>query len=155
MAGETTITINGNLTADPEIRFTSTGVPVTAFTVASSPRLYDQGTGVWKDGDALFLRCSAWRELAEHAAESLRRGTRVIVTGRLKQRSYETAEGEKRTVYEVDADDVGPSLKFATTEVRKAGRDKVPHPADTTAQPGHASAATDTPSWDSGGNPPF
>lgn len=155
MAGETTITVNGNLTADPEIRFTNTGVPVTAFTVASSPRVYDQGTGQWKDGDALFLRCSAWRELAEHAAESLRRGTRVIVTGRLKQRSYETTEGEKRTVYEVDADDVGPSLKFATAEVRKATRDRVPHPADTTVQPGHTAPVPDTQSWNSGGNPPF
>lgn len=155
MAGETTVTIAGNLTADPEIRFTPTGVPVTAFTVASSPRVYDQGSGQWKDGDALFLRCSAWRELAEHAAESLRRGTRVIVTGRLKQRSYETAEGDKRTVYEVDADDIGASLKFATTEVRKAARDKVPHPADRAGQPGHPAAVPDAPSWDSGSNPPF
>lgn len=155
MAGETTITVIGNLTADPEIRFTSTGVPVTAFTVASSPRVYDQATGQWKDGDALFLRCSAWRELAEHAAETLRRGTRVIVTGRLKQRSYETSEGDKRTVYEVDADDVGASLKFATAEIRKAARDKVPHPADAAGQPSHLAAVPDTPSWDSGGNPPF
>jgi single-strand DNA-binding protein len=154
MAGETTITIAGNLTADPELRFTGTGVPVTAFTVASSPRVYDQAANQWKDGDALFLRCSAWRELAEHAAESLRRGMRVIVTGRLKQRSYETDQGDKRTVYEIDADDVAASLKFATTEVRKATRDKVPHPADRAGEPGRLAAVPDTSPWD-GDKPPF
>jgi single-strand DNA-binding protein len=129
-AGDTTLTITGNLTADPDLRFTATGTAVVAFTVAASRRVYDQASGQWKDGDTLFLRCSAWRELADHAAESLRKGTRVIVTGRLKQRSYETPEGDKRTVYEVDADDVGPSLKWATAKIAKTIRDKAPHPAD-------------------------
>ena len=128
--GDTILTITGNLTADPELRFTGTGTAVVAFTVAASRRVYDQATGQWQDGDTLFLRCSAWRELADHAAESLTKGTRVIVTGRLKQRSYETTEGEKRTVYEVDANDVGPSLKWATAKIAKTSRDKVPHPAD-------------------------
>ena len=122
------MTITGNLTGDPELRFTATGTAVVAFTVAASRRVYDQATGQWQDGDTLFLRCSAWRELADHAAESLTKGTRVIVTGRLKQRSYETTEGEKRTVYEVDADDVGPSLKWATAKIAKTSRDKVPAP---------------------------
>ena len=129
-AGDTTLTITGNLTADPELRFTATGTAVAAFTVAASRRVYDQATGQWQDGDTLFLRCSAWRELADHAAESLTKGMRVIVTGRLKQRQYETPEGDKRTVYEVDADDVGPSLKWATAKIAKTSRDKVPHPAD-------------------------
>ena len=105
-SGDTTLTITGNLTGDPELRFTATGTAVVAFTVAASRRVYDQATGQWQDGDTLFLRCSAWRELADHAAESLSKGMRVIVTGRLKQRTYETTEGEKRTVFEVDADDV-------------------------------------------------
>jgi single-strand DNA-binding protein len=105
------------------------GTAVTAFTVAVSRRVYDPGTGAWQDGDTLFLRCSAWRELADHAAESLHKGTRVIVTGRLKQRTYETTEGDKRTVYEVDVDDLGPSLKWATAKIAKTSRDKAPHPA--------------------------
>jgi single-stranded DNA-binding protein len=98
--------------------------------VAASRRVYDQGTDAWQDGDTLFLRCSAWRDLADHAAESLTKGMRVIVTGRLKQRSYETPEGDKRTVYEVDVEDLGPSLKWATAKIAKTSRDKVPHPAD-------------------------
>jgi single-strand DNA-binding protein len=129
-AGDTTLTITGNLTADPDLRFTGTGTAVAAFTVAASRRVYDQATGQWKDGDTLFLRCSAWRELADHAAETLTKGTRVIVTGRLKQRSYETPEGDKRTVYELDADDVGPSLKWATAKIARTSRNKAPHPAD-------------------------
>ena len=129
-AGDTTLTITGNLTADPELRFTGTGIAVAAFTVAASRRVYDQESGQWQDGDTLFLRCSAWRNLAEHAAETLEKGMRVIVTGRLKQRSYETQEGEKRTVYEVDVEDLGPSLKWATAKIAKASRDKAPHPAD-------------------------
>ena len=128
--GDTILTITGNLTGDPELRFTGTGIAVVAFTVAASRRVYDQATGKWQDGDTLFLRCSAWRELADHAAESLSKGMRVIVTGRLKQRSYETTEGEKRTVFEVDVEDVGPSLKWATAKVARSSRDKVPHPAD-------------------------
>jgi single-strand DNA-binding protein len=131
-AGDTTLTITGNLTAEPELRFTSTGVAVAAFTVAASRRVLDQETGQWKDGDTLFLRCSAWRNLAEHICDSaLAKGTRVIVTGRLKQRQYETPDGDKRTVYELDADDIGPSLKWATAKVAKTTREKVPHPAET------------------------
>ena len=122
MAGDTTITVVGNLTADPELRFTPSGAAVANFTVASTPRIYDRQSGDWKDGEALFLRCSIWREAAENVAESLTRGSRVIVTGRLKQRSFETKEGEKRTVMEVEVDEIGPSLKYATAKVNKAGR---------------------------------
>ena len=129
-AGDTTVTITGNLTADPELRYTGAGTAVAAFTVAASRRVYDQGSGQWKDGDTLFLRCSAWRDLADHAAETLTKGMRVIVTGRLRQRQYETPDGDKRTVYEVEADDVGPSLKWATATIAKAARATVPHPAD-------------------------
>jgi len=123
MAGETVITVIGNLTDDPELRFTPSGAAVANFTVASTPRFLDKQTNEWKDGDALFLRCSVWRQAAENVAESLQRGARVIVTGRLKQRSYETKEGEKRTVYEVEADEVGPSLRNATAKVAKVSRD--------------------------------
>ena len=122
MAGETTITVVGNLTDDPELRFTPSGAAVANFTVASTPRFFDKQTNEWKDGDALFLRCSVWRQAAENAAESLQRGMRVMVQGRLKQRSYETREGEKRTVYEIEVDEVGPSLKYATAKVTKASR---------------------------------
>src|SRR3982751_99076 len=122
MAGETVITVVGNLTDDPELRFTPSGAAVTSFTVASTPRYLDKQTNEWKDGDALFLRCSVWRQAAENVAESLVRGSRVIVTGRLKQRSYETKEGEKRTVVEVEVDEVGPSLRYATATVSKAAR---------------------------------
>lgn len=121
MAGETTITVVGNLTADPELRFTPSGAGVASFTVASTPRTLDRQSGEWKDGEPLFLRCSAWRDLGEHAAESLTRGARVIVVGRLKQRSYEK-DGQTRTVYELDVDEVGPSLKYATAAVTKAAR---------------------------------
>ncbi len=122
MAGDTTITVVGNLTADPELRFTPSGAAVANFTVASTPRIYDRQSGEWKDAEALFLRCNIWREAAENVAESLTRGSRVIVTGRLKQRSYETREGEKRTVVEVEVDEIGPSLKYATAKVNKASR---------------------------------
>ncbi len=122
MAGDTTITVVGNLTADPELRFTPSGAAVANFTVASTPRIYDRQSGEWKDGEALFLRCNIWREAAENVAESLTRGSRVIVTGRLKQRSFETREGEKRTVFEVEVDEIGPSLKYATAKVNKASR---------------------------------
>ena len=122
MAGDTVITVVGNLTADPELRFTPSGAAVANFTVASTPRTFDRNSNEWKDGEALFLRCSVWRQAAENVAESLHRGTAVIVQGRLKQRSYETKEGEKRTVYELDVDEVGPSLKFATAKVTKASR---------------------------------
>ncbi len=122
MAGETVITVIGNLTNDPELRFTPSGAAVASFTVASTPRMMDKATNEWKDGDALFLRCSVWRQAAENVAESLQRGARVVVTGRLKQRSFETKEGEKRTVVELDVDEVGPSLKYATAKVTKASR---------------------------------
>lgn len=119
MAGETPITIIGNLTADPELRFTQSGAAVAKFTVASTPRQYDKATGEWKDGDTLFLACNVWRQAAENATESLTKGTRVIVTGNLKQRSYETKEGEKRTVYEIEVDEFGPSLNRASATITK------------------------------------
>lgn len=122
MAGETTITVVGNLTNDPELRFTPSGAAVASFTVASTPRTFDRASNEWKDGDTLFLRCSVWRQYAENVAESLTRGSRVIVVGRLKQRSYETREGEKRTVIEMDVDDVGPALRNATAKITKAQR---------------------------------
>ncbi|MDT5283616.1 MAG: single-strand DNA-binding protein [Mycobacterium sp.] len=122
MAGDTIITVVGNLTADPELRFTPSGAAVANFTVASTPRTFDRQSNEWKDGDALFMRCSIWREAAENVAESLTRGSRVIVQGRLKQRSYETREGEKRTVVELEVDEIGPSLRYATAKVNKASR---------------------------------
>ncbi|MBJ8339178.1 single-stranded DNA-binding protein [Antrihabitans sp. YC3-6] len=122
MAGDTIITVIGNLTADPELRFTPAGAAVANFTVASTPRAFDRQTNEWKDGEALFLRCNIWREAAENVAESLTRGSRVIVSGRLKQRSYETREGEKRTVMELEVDEIGPSLRYATAKVNKANR---------------------------------
>jgi single-strand DNA-binding protein len=120
--GDVTITVVGNLTDDPELRFTPSGAAVANFTVASTPRILDKATNEWKDGDALFLRCSIWRQAAENVAESLQRGARVLVTGRLRQRSYETKEGEKRTVVELEVDEVGPSLRWATAKVAKAQR---------------------------------
>jgi single-strand DNA-binding protein len=122
VAGDTVITVIGNLTADPELRFTPSGAAVANFTVASTPRQFDRQTNEWKDGEALFLRCNIWREAAENVAESLTRGSRVIVSGRLKQRSFETREGEKRTVVELEVDEIGPSLKYATAKVNKASR---------------------------------
>ncbi len=122
MAGETTITIVGNLTGDPELRFTPSGAAVANFTVASTPRTFDRQSNEWKDGETLFMRCSIWRDAAENVAESLQRGTRLIVTGRLKSRSYETKEGEKRTVVEMDVDEVGPSLRYANAKVTKTQR---------------------------------
>ena len=121
-AGDTQITIAGNLVDDPELRFTPAGQPVARFRVASTPRFRDNSTGEWKDGDSLFLTCNVWRQAAENVAESLQRGMRVIVSGRLRQRSYETKEGEKRTVYEVEVDDVGPSLRNASAKVNKVTR---------------------------------
>lgn len=122
MAGETTITIVGNLVDDPELRFTPSGAAVANFRVASTPRTFDKQTNEWKDGEGLFLSCSVWRQAAENVAESLQRGMRVVVQGRLKARSYETREGEKRTVFEIDVDEVGPSLKYATAKVTKTSR---------------------------------
>src|SRR5919199_3834238 len=122
MAGDTQITVVGNLVDDPELRFTPSGAAVANFRIASTPRTFDKQSNEWRDGDTLFLGCSVWRQAAEHVAESLQRGMRVIVTGRLKSRSYETREGEKRTVFEIDVDEVGPSLKNATAKVTKASR---------------------------------
>jgi single-strand DNA-binding protein len=122
MAGETVITVVGNLVDDPELRFTPSGAAVANFRIASTPRTFDRQTNEWKDGDALFLSCSVWRQAAENVAESLQRGMRVVVQGRLKQRSYETREGEKRTVVELEVDEVGPSLAFATAKVTRASR---------------------------------
>ncbi|MGC5009984.1 single-stranded DNA-binding protein [Streptosporangium sp. DT93] len=121
-AGDTTITIVGNLVDDPELRFTPTGQAVARFRIASTPRFLDKTTNEWKDGEGLFLTCNVWRQAAENVAESLQRGMRVIVQGRLRQRSYETKEGEKRTVYEVEVDEVGPSLRNATAKVNKTAR---------------------------------
>ena len=122
MAGDTIMTVIGNLTADPELRFTASGAAVANFTVASTPRTFDRASGEWKDGEALFLRCNIWRQPAENVAESLVRGSRVIVSGRLKQRSFETKEGEKRTVIELEVDEIGPSLRYATAKVNRAQR---------------------------------
>jgi single-strand DNA-binding protein len=119
MAGETTITLVGNLTADPELRFTPSGAAVANFTVASTPRTFDRQTNEWRDGDAMFLNCAVWRQAAENVAESLQKGMRVIVQGRLKSRSYETREGERRTVFEIDVDEIGPALKYATAKVSR------------------------------------
>jgi single-strand DNA-binding protein len=121
-AGDVTITVVGNLTDDPELRFTPSGAAVAKFRVASTPRFLDKQTNEWKDGEPLFLSCNVWRQAAEHVAESLQRGARVIVTGRLRQRSYETREGEKRTVMELEVDEIGPSLRYATAKVQKMAR---------------------------------
>jgi len=122
MAGDTVITVVGNLTADPELRFTASGAAVASFTIASTPRTFDRNANEWKDGEALFLRCSLWRQAAENAAESLQRGMRVIAQGRLQQRSYETREGEKRTVIEMTVDEIGPSLRYASAKVNRTQR---------------------------------
>ena len=120
MAGETIITVVGNLTADPELRYTQNGLPVANFTIASTPRNFDRAANEWKDGEALFLRASVWREFAEHVAGSLTKGMRVIATGRLKQRSYQDREGNNRTAIELEVDEIGPSLRYATAQVTRA-----------------------------------
>ncbi len=142
MSGETIVTVVGNLTADPELRYTQSGLPVANFTIASTPRNFDRQANEWKDGEALFLRASVWREFAEHVAGSLSKGSRVIATGRLKQRSYETREGEKRTSIELEVDEIGPSLRYATAQVTRA--------AGTGASRGKAG---DT--WDASGEEPW
>jgi len=166
-AGDTQITIAGNLVDDPELRFTPAGQPVARFRVASTPRFRDNATGEWKDGDSLFLTCNVWRQAAENVAESLTRGMRVIVSGRLRQRSYETKEGEKRTVYEVEVDDVGPSLRNASAKVNKVARStgngggQGGSSGAGRAADGQGGSGGDTDPWaaDSGGNysdePPF
>lgn len=137
-AGDVQITIIGNLTRDPELRYTPTGQAVANFAVASTPRYLDKNTNEWKDGDALFLNCSVWRQAAENVAESLQRGMRVIVSGRLRQRSYETKEGEKRTVVEVEVDEVGPSLRYASAKVTKSARQTTTSGSFGGGQPGAA-----------------
>jgi single-strand DNA-binding protein len=161
VAGETVITVVGNLTADPELRFTPSGAAVASFTVASTPRTFDRQTNEWKDGEALFLRCSIWRQAAENVAESLQRGTRVVVSGRLKQRSFETREGEKRTVIEMDVDEIGPSLRYATAKVNKTQRGSsggYGSGGSAGSESGGGSATSDDP-WSSAGpttdEPPF
>jgi single-strand DNA-binding protein len=138
MAGETVITLVGNLVEDPELRFTPSGAAVANFRVASTPRTFDRQNNEWKDGETLFLSCSVWRQAAENVAESLQRGMRVIISGRLKSRSYETREGEKRTVFEIDVDEVGPSLKTATAKVTKTTR---------SGGGGYGSGASDNDPW--------
>lgn len=157
MAGETTLTIIGNLTADPELRFTPSGAAVANFTVASTPRTYDKAQDKWVDGSTLFMRCSIWRQAAENAAESLKKGTRVIVVGRLVSRSYETREGEKRTVMELQAEDVGASIKLATVEVRKASRgsDSYGGSDRRNSPPADDPWATSAPMGMAEGEPPF
>jgi single-strand DNA-binding protein len=172
MAGDTLITIVGNLTDDPDLRFTPNGAAVANFTVASTPRFFDRQTNEWKDGEALFLRCSIWRQAAENVAETLQRGARVIVSGRLKQRSYETREGEKRTTFEVEVEEIGPSLKYATAKVTKTsrsgagtggnfggggGNDPWASPAANASAPAGASVGSDPWAAPAGGSdePPF
>jgi len=158
MAGETVITVVGNLTGDPELRYTQNGLAVANFTVASTPKIFDKKTNEWKDGDALFLRASVWKEFAEHVAGSLTKGSRVVATGRLKQRSYETKEGEKRTSIELEVDEIGPSLRYATAQVTKAassrggaGSQAAPQPTtETWAQTPVPDPAAD--SWNTPGN---
>jgi single-strand DNA-binding protein len=152
MAGDTILTVVGNLTADPELRFTPSGAAVANFTVASTPRTFDRQSGEWKDGEALFLRCNIWRQTAENVAETLTRGSRVIVSGRLKQRSYETREGEKRTVVELEVDEIGPSLRYATAKITKLSRDNGSH--GTTNDPWASSAPTAS-GQSSDDEPPF
>lgn len=142
MAGETQITLVGNLTADPELRFTPNGAAVANFTVASTPRNFDRQTNEWKDGEAMFINCSVWRQYAENVAETLSKGSRVIVQGRLKARSYETREGEKRTVVELQVDEIGPSLRYASARVERTqrGSGRAPGPATDAWTAGPASS---------------
>ena len=162
MAGETVITVVGNLVDDPTLRFTPSGSAVANFRVASTPRVFDKQANEWRDGDALFLTCTVWNQQAEHVAESLTRGMRVIVQGRLRQRSYETREGEKRTVVELEVDEVGPGLRYATAKVSRAGRSSVGGAARSASQGsdggqdpwGSPQGSSGDSGWDSG-QPPW
>lgn len=164
MANEVTLTITGNLTSDPELRYTQGGAAVAGFTVAATPKTFDRNSNEWKDGETLFQRCSIWKEAAENATESLQKGMRVIVTGRLKSRSYDTKEGEKRTVVELEVDEIGPSLRYATAKVVRTQRTNQQQPAGfgpSTAQqdpwgPGSTATGNNQP-WGTGGGsePPF
>lgn len=154
MAGETVITVIGNLTADPELRWTQSGAAVADFTVASTPRTYDRNAGEWRDGDTLFMRCSVWRETAENVAESLRKGMRVIVQGRLTQRSYDTQQGERRTVVELQVDEVGPSLRRARAQVTRVQAQAASAPsASASAYGGAAGWGQEAPQHDPWGAP--
>ena len=165
MSGETVITVIGNLTADPELRWTQAGTPVADFTVASTPRTFDRNAGEWRDGDTLFMRCSVWRETAENVAESLRKGMRVIVQGRLTQRSYDTQQGERRTVVELQVDEVGPSLRRARAQVTRVQAQAASAPSASASASGGAAgwgpeAAQHDPWGEPGGSafgsePPF
>ncbi len=152
MANETTLTLVGNLTDEPDLRFTPSGVALCKFSIAATPRLYDQASGQWKDGDPMFMTCTAWRQLAENAAESLAKGARVVVTGRLKLARWETPEGEKRQAHQLDIEDIGASMKYATVKVQKLARktDAAP-PEDAWASTSTDRRADD----DSGSEPPF
>ena len=160
MAGETIITVVGNLTADPELRYTQSGLAVANFTIASTPRSFDRASNDWKDGEALFLRASCWREFAEHVAGSLTKGSRVIATGRLTQRSYETKEGEKRTSIELEVDEIGPSLRYATAQVTRAASSRdgggAPRGGGQVAEEPWAASAPGAPgdSWNTPGSYP-
>ena len=154
MAGDTVITVIGNLTADPELRWTQSGAAVADFTVASTPRTYDRNAGEWRDGDTLFMRCSVWRETAENVAESLRKGMRVIVQGRLTQRSYDTQQGERRTVVELQVDEVGPSLRRARAQVTRVQAQAASAPsASASAYGGAAGWGQEAPQHDPWGAP--
>ena len=146
MAGDTIITVVGNLTADPELRYTQNGIAVANFTIASTPRSFDRATGEWKDGEALFMRASVWREFVEHVASSLTKGSRVVASGRLRQRSYETKEGEKRTSIELEVDEIGPSLRYATAQVQRQSSGSKPQGAvDSSWSAPEAGGATQDP----------
>jgi single-strand DNA-binding protein len=152
MAGETVITVVGNLTSDPELRYTQTGLAVANFTIASTPRNFDRASNDWKDGESLFLRASVWREFAEHVAGTLTKGTRVIATGRLKQRSYETKEGEKRTSIELEVDEIGPSLRYATAQITRAASSREGGAPRGQAADEPWAASTPAPAGDAGGD---
>ena len=152
MAGETTITVVGNLTADPELRFTPSGAPVANFTVASTPRNFDRQSGEWKDGEAMFLNCAVWRQAAENVAESLTKGMRVIVFGRLRSRSYETREGDRRTVFEVEVDEIGPALRYATAKVTRTQSQGGNYSGGGGGGGGYSGGGQPSSGWSSGGD---
>ena len=153
MAGDTVITVIGNLTADPELRWTQSGAAVADFTVASTPRTYDRNAGEWRDGDTLFMRCSVWRETAENVAESLRKGMRVIVQGRLTQRSYDTQQGERRTVVELQVDEVGPSLRRARAQITRNQAQPASAPSASASASGGGGWGQEAPQYDPWGEP--
>lgn len=159
MSGETVITVVGNLTADPELRYTSTGLAVASFTIASTPRMFDKQSGEWKDGAPLFLRASVWREFAEHVASSLSKGARVVAQGKLKQRQYETKEGEKRTAIELEVEEIGPSLRYATAQVTRASAGARQQPQQQSQGWATAPVPDQSQAWSGGGDyqdePPF